>query len=118
MSPENLPPSSPPPMYPPPSPAYPAAGYSAIMTSNPVVPVPFTSRWAIASLVCSILGLCTGIGAILGVVFGHIALSQINKSNMIVQGRGLAIAGLILGYLQIAAYVLIGIISVATSGAH
>jgi peptidyl-prolyl cis-trans isomerase B (cyclophilin B) len=46
---------------------------------------------AIASIVCAF------VLAPLGVIFGHISLSQIKKSGE--EGRGLAIAGLIVGYL-------------------
>jgi len=56
-----------------------------------------TSGWAIASFVCSLLGI-----SLLGVIFGHVALSEINKSNGMVGGKGLAIAGLILGYIPLA----------------
>lgn len=57
-----------------------------------------TSGMAIASLVCSLLGI-----GLVGVILGHLALNEIKKSNGYTQGRGLAIAGLIIGYLQIAA---------------
>jgi hypothetical protein len=63
-----------------------------------------TSGMAIASLVVSLLGI-----GIVGVILGHLALNEINKSNGYMQGRGLAIAGLIIGYLQIAAGVIFGI---------
>lgn len=53
--------------------------------------------WAIASLV---LGLCAT--AVLAVIAGHLALSQIKRTGE--QGRGLAIAGLLLGYLGILGY--------------
>lgn len=59
-----------------------------------------TSGMAIASLVCSLLGI-----GLVGVILGHLALNEIKKSNGYTQGRGLAIAGLIIGYLQIAAVV-------------
>jgi hypothetical protein len=52
---------------------------------------------AIASLACSLGALLCGISAVLGIVFGHIALSQIKRTGQ--GGRGLAIAGLIIGYL-------------------
>jgi type IV pilus assembly protein PilA len=45
------------------------------------------------------------------IVFGHIALSQIKKSAGRLGGRGLAIAGLVLGYLGIAIIPLILIIA-------
>ncbi|WP_395306875.1 peptidylprolyl isomerase [Mycobacterium sp. AMU20-3851] len=50
-----------------------------------------TNPLAIASLVCAFLI------APLGVVFGHISLYQIKRSGE--DGRGLAIAGLVIGYL-------------------
>jgi peptidyl-prolyl cis-trans isomerase B (cyclophilin B) len=46
---------------------------------------------AIASLVCAF------VFAPLGVVFGHLSLSQIKRTGE--QGRGLAVAGLVIGYL-------------------
>jgi len=49
-----------------------------------------TNGMAIASLVLSLLG-CS----LLGVIFGGIAISQINKGQG--TGKGLAIAGLIIG---------------------
>ncbi len=45
--------------------------------------------------------------SLLAVILGHIALSQINKTGE--QGRGLAIAGLVLGYIGLVGWV-IGII--------
>ena len=59
-----------------------------------------TSGLAIASLVCSIVGffLC-GVPAILGVIFGGVALGQ-TKDNAR-RGRGLAMAGLIVGILVV-----------------
>ena len=88
--------------YPPP-PAYPyppmyGAPYAAPM------PYPRTNGFAITSLVCGILGLCAGglLAAIPAIVFGHIALAQINRLGGIEQGRGLAIAGLVMGYLYLA----------------
>ncbi len=53
-----------------------------------------TNTFAILALV---FGLFIGL---LGVVFGHIALRQIRRSGA--PGRGLAIAGLVLGYLWLA----------------
>ncbi|HLY30070.1 MAG TPA: DUF4190 domain-containing protein [Ktedonobacterales bacterium] len=65
---------------------------------------PTTSGWAIASLICSILGWIglVGIGSLLGVIFGHVALGEIKNSNGRVEGHGLAMAGLILGYIALA----------------
>jgi hypothetical protein len=56
------------------------------------------------------------LGSILAVIFGHIALRNIRRTHA--SGRGLAIAGLILGYIglfTLALVILLGIIG-AVSG--
>ncbi|HEY7339929.1 MAG TPA: DUF4190 domain-containing protein [Ktedonobacterales bacterium] len=64
---------------------------------------PATSGYAIASLICSLLGYIGvfGFGPLLGVIFGHLALREIDRSNGALQGRGIAQAGLILGYIAL-----------------
>ena len=64
--------------------------------------------WAVVSLICGVLGLVTGLAAILAIVFGHIAMGEISR-NTELYGSGMAIAGLILGYLVIT-IILIGIL--------
>jgi hypothetical protein len=63
-----------------------------------------TSGFAIWSLVLGILSLiCFSIfSAIPGVICGHKALSQIKRSGGMMGGQGLAIGGLVTGYLGIA----------------
>jgi hypothetical protein len=54
-----------------------------------------------------LLGFCCG-GPVLGiaaVICGHLGLSKIN-ANPTLQGRGLAMAGLILGYLAVISWAL------------
>ena len=58
------------------------------------------SGLAIASLVLSIIWL-GGIGAILAVIFAIMALRRVTASNGMLRGRGLAIAGLIVGIVGI-----------------
>ncbi len=58
-----------------------------------------TSGLAIASMVLGILWIFY-IGSILAVIFGHIAISQTGKDPTL-RGRGMAIAGLVLGYIGI-----------------
>jgi len=64
-----------------------------------------TNGLAIASMVCGIVGYLTcclfGILGVPAVICGHMAINQINSSPVPVAGRGMAIAGLILGYLGI-----------------
>ena len=62
-----------------------------------------TAGIAIASLVLGIVGItCLGpLGAIPAVICGHVGLSRIKKSGGALQGQGLALAGLILGYVSI-----------------
>ena len=64
-----------------------------------------TSAWAIASLILSIASwlFVPFVGAVAGVICGHIALNEINQSEGRVEGRGMAIAGLIIGYINLAA---------------
>lgn len=89
-----------PPLIPPQSPyAPPAQAYIPPGTMQEVT----TSGLAIASL---ILGICVCLAGILtgipAVICGHLALSQIHKDPVRVGGRGLAVTGLVFGYLSIA----------------
>jgi hypothetical protein len=60
-----------------------------------------TNGFAIASLVLGILWIFW-VGSVLAVIFGHISLGQIHKTGE--SGRGMAIAGLVLGYVGIAIF--------------
>lgn len=62
---------------------------------------PETSGKAILSLVCGLLFLLPP-AAIVAVMFGHLSLSEIRKSAGRFVGRGLAITGLVLGYVGVA----------------
>jgi len=73
----------------------------------PAVPVATarTSGMAVASLVLGIVSFfCVGffvVVPILAIVFGHLALDRIAQSGGWVKGRGLAIAGAVLGWIFI-----------------
>jgi Domain of unknown function (DUF4190)/GYF domain 2 len=88
---------------------FPEVGGAAAPAVPPVQPgaVPMSSvaktePLAIWSLVLSLVGLfcCGFVVGIGGVVCGHLALSKLQREPQL-QGRGLAIAGLIIGYLAI-----------------
>ena len=63
--------------------------------------------------VVSIASALTSIGAVAAIITGHVALTQIKKSGE--SGRGLALAGTIVGYVTIALWVL-GSIALLPSG--
>ena len=68
----------------------------------PVGSKPPTNGKAIASLVCGCIGVitcCFIIPSILAVIFGHIAKGEIRASEGQQGGDGMALAGLILGYV-------------------
>lgn len=58
---------------------------------------------AIVALVLGITNflLCSGILAPVPIIVGHMALREIDSSNGRLGGRGLALAGLILGYVAL-----------------
>jgi hypothetical protein len=98
-----LPPPPPAPVAPP-APVYqPYGGYPPPMHYQP--PAPPTNGLAIASLVAGILWL-SWVGSAAAVVFGHVALKQIKESSGRQGGYGLAVAGLVLGYMGMASLVL------------
>ena len=53
---------------------------------------------------------------ILGVIFGHVSLSQIKKDGG--NGRGMAIAGLVIGYIFIALFAIFWISVIANSSTN
>ena len=72
---------------------------------------------AIASLVCGILGFMLCIPSIGAVVCGHLARAQIRK-DLTQGGEGLALAGLITGYIVLAgALIYILVVVVVMGGA-
>ncbi|SRR5438552_10958094 len=84
--------------------------------ANPAAPQPGAASDAYATAPAQTSGKATGslisgiaayviapfIGAIVAVVLGHMGLSEIKKSAGRLKGEGLAIAGLVLGYVQVA----------------
>lgn len=82
------------------APAYGAPGYGASGYGAP--PARRTNVLAIVSLIASIAGMVIVwfIGSVVGVICGHISLNQIKRTGE--EGRGLAVAGLIIGYIGIA----------------
>lgn len=67
-------------------------GYTGAAAPGPAV----TNGFAIASLVCGLVGI-----SIPAIVFGHVARRQIRDSGSVQTGSGMALAGLILGYISL-----------------
>jgi len=96
-------------------PATPSLAAAPPAASGPVAPqivvvAAPTEPLAIWSLILSIVGLvgfCCGgpVLGIAGVICGHLGLSKIN-ANPQLQGRGLAMAGLIIGYFSVVSWAL------------
>jgi type IV pilus assembly protein PilA len=72
-----------------------------------------TSGKAIVSLICGLLIFLPPL-FIAAIVFGHLALSEIHKSAGRLKGKGIALTGLLLGYLWIVlpVYLIIGAIAI------
>jgi hypothetical protein len=77
-------------LMPPPAPYWPAPART-----------PTSNGLAIASLIAGLVWF-VWFGSICAVIFGHVALGQIKRSNGWQTGRGFAIVGLLLGYLELA----------------
>ena len=78
-----------------------ALGATAAVAAAPVPAVaPRTNSLAVASLLLGLLSLFVPF-AILAVILGHVARSQIRKSAGRQKGAGMALVGLILGYLGV-----------------
>jgi hypothetical protein len=67
-----------------------------------------TSTTAIVSLVFGVLSwmLLPFVGAVVAVVAGHMARAEIRRAQGAIDGDGLAIGGLVLGWLHLAAMLL------------
>jgi hypothetical protein len=87
---------------------------------GPALPVPYphgyyqpnlaarTNGFAVGALICGIVPFFGGIPA---VILGHVARGQIKRTGE--RGDGVAIAGLVLGYLWIALWVLIVLVGIS-----
>ncbi len=74
-------------------------------------PVRTTEPLAKVSVACAVLGLCTtGMSAVPAIVTGHLALARIRRTNG--DGIGLAVTGLVLGYLELAIVAAVFVLSV------
>jgi hypothetical protein len=102
-----LPPPAPPGMAPPP----PAGGYAM-----PAPVRPKTSGLAVAALVVGLVGwMFCGVGSVVAIALGAIALGTIAKSEGALTGRGMAVAGLVLGIIGVVATAAFWVLVVRTA---
>ncbi|WP_410651976.1 DUF4190 domain-containing protein [Amycolatopsis sp. cmx-4-54] len=81
--------------YPPPQPYNPYAAVAPPRSQD--------NGMAIAGLVCSLVGICSCVTVIVGLILGHIGLARANRGEA--GGRGMALAAVIIAYVVIALYV-------------
>jgi hypothetical protein len=100
-------------------PAGPVGPAGPVMPYHPyypqVAPLPPTNGLALGSMICGIAEIFTlGLAAIPAVILGHLARSQIRQTGE--RGDGMAVAGLVLGYLAIAGWALVILLVTAHTG--
>jgi hypothetical protein len=93
-----------------PGPGYGPTSYPGYPPASP--PTSGTNGMAIASMVLGILWLYW-IGSILALIFGYIALNQIKVRRE--NGRGMAIAGVVLGWIGVGTGILVIVIAIIAS---
>lgn len=70
-------------------------------------PRPPFSTWARVAVVAAVLGVFPGI-SLLAVVAGHLALRETTRTRA--SGRGMALAGLALGYIGVSLWLLLAVV--------
>jgi Domain of unknown function (DUF4190) len=73
-----------------------------------------TNPMAVASLVCSLFGWLCVVGPLFGLIFGFVALNQIRQTGQ--RGRGMALAGIVLGAILVVLTIGLGLHR--TAGRH
>jgi len=107
--PQSYPAYGPPPgsYLPPPPPGYPPMpGYADYdYRAGHPRDLPGTNTLAILSLIASVVSLFCVVGSAVGIVLGVVAINQIKRTHQ--EGRGLAIAGIVLGIASLLFYLVL-----------
>jgi hypothetical protein len=113
---------APPPAYQPPVPPYQQATFFPGQYQPMGMPAARpTSNWSVASLVLGIAGFlfgwCAhGLPSLLAIIFGHMGLNETKTCAK--SGKGMAVTGLVLGYVCLIPTVLITIWVIGSDAAH
>ena len=99
------------PVAPPPPGVRPAPGAPHGLRPYTPVAAPSTNGMAVASLVLGILWIYW-VGSVLALVFGYIARQQIDRHQGMQGGRGMATAGIVLGWIGVGFLVLFMLVAV------
>jgi hypothetical protein len=92
------------------------AGAGAAGPPYGTYPAATTNGFAVASLVLGCVGFVVcGVTGILALIFGYIARGQIDRSGGLQKGRGMAVAGIVLGWVWIGIIVLFVVLAAAGS---
>jgi hypothetical protein len=89
-----------------PPPAPPPPGYPPSQGYQPPPGAPRSNGWALASLICGIFGCVPLITSLCAVIFGIAGVRKANEPHT--GGKGMAIAGLILGILGLVGWPVVG----------
>ena len=75
------------------------------------------SNLAVWSLILGIASLvfCCLPAAVPAIIYGHLARSRIEQTPAAASGRGMALAGLIMGYVSVVAFILACILGIITA---
>jgi hypothetical protein len=108
-----------PPGYPPGPPGYPPGAYGQYPMPYPPsgYQQPSTNGLAIASLVLGLVGWTVCVGSIVAIILGFVARSQIRAAQGRQGGDGLALAGIILGFIGLA-FIIFFFVIAAVSGSQ
>jgi hypothetical protein len=98
---------------PPPPPYYPQGQYGQPYYGAPPVQQRTTNGLAITAMVLGILWIWW-LGSILALVFGYMARKQIRENNQ--NGDGMAIAGIVLGWIGLGTLVIVALVAIAGAG--
>jgi hypothetical protein len=94
-------------------PFYPPSQYSHPYYGGPSVSQRTTNGLAITAMVLGILWIWW-VGSVLALIFGYIARKQIKENGQ--NGDGMAIAGIVLGWIGVGTLVIIAIVAIAGAG--